>query len=460
MPLEFIGAFESTYMPAHDVDVAETSGHVTRWREDLEALLELGITRVRYPVRWHRVEPQPGSLRWEHTDEVLTWMAERGMTPILDLVHHTSYPRWLRDGFGDPAFGPAYLRYCEAFARRYDWIEEYTLFNEPFATLFLAGHQAVWPPYRRGLAGLLSLYRQVMPALTAASRLLKELLPRARHVWVDTCEGHAALDESAQEHTELCNDRRYFALDLFLGRLQRSEPRPFVEEVVAAGGGDLLAIEPGVVDVLGLDYYAHSEWAYLSAAAPVPATAAGHELHRDVAERPRAGALAGITPSPRPVGLAALIGEYADRYEHPLLLTETNIRGTPSDRATWLKHTLGQCELARDRGASLGGYCWFPFVDSLDWDSLLSRADRSIDPVGVMWLDESLGRRGSAMLDAYARAAAGASAADLPAYRFTAGVARWVSALLPAMDGFAWQAPPAEEDGFDLDRVAAPREAA
>ena len=34
-------------------------------------------------------------------------------------------------------------------------------------------------------------------------------------------------------------------------------------------------------------------------------------------------------------------------------------------------------------GAPLGGYCWFPFVDSVDWNSLLARADGCIDPVGV-----------------------------------------------------------------------------
>src|SRR3712207_6043593 len=147
-------------MPAHDVDVMETSGHVTRWREDLGTMRRLGITRVRYPVRWHRVEPEEGCFRWRETDKVLGWMADRGMTPIVDLVHHTSYPRWLTGGFADARFGPAYLRYCEAFARRYDWIEEYTLFNEPFATLFLAGHAAIWPPYRRGVEGLISLYRE------------------------------------------------------------------------------------------------------------------------------------------------------------------------------------------------------------------------------------------------------------------------------------------------------------
>jgi len=382
-------------------------------------------------------------------------MAENGMTPIVDLVHHTSYPRWLSAGFADTRFGRAYLRYCEAFARRYDWIEEYTLFNEPFATLFLSGHAGVWPPYRRGVEGLITLYREVMPALTAASRMFAELLPAARHVWVDSCEGHSALDEAAVPCAVLCNDRRFFALDLFLGRLGHPDSRPFVEAVIAAGGEDLLTMEPGTIDVLGLDYYAHSEWAYISAESPVPLGAAGHELHRRAVEESGGSpALDGIVPSPAPIGLAVLIAEYARRYEFPLLLTETNIRGTPSDRATWLKHTLAECERAREQGAPIDGYCWFPFIDSLDWNSLLARPDGCIDPVGVLWLDEGLERRSSSMLDAYALAAAGTPASDLPAYRLSRGAARWLSALLPAMEHFAWSPPPPDEHGFDLDSVA------
>jgi hypothetical protein len=38
--------------------------------------------------------------------------------------------------FGNRRFRTAHLGYVEAFARRYPWIESYTLFNEPFSTLF------------------------------------------------------------------------------------------------------------------------------------------------------------------------------------------------------------------------------------------------------------------------------------------------------------------------------------
>jgi hypothetical protein len=32
----FLGAFESTFLPAHDVDVVETTGHDRQWESDID----------------------------------------------------------------------------------------------------------------------------------------------------------------------------------------------------------------------------------------------------------------------------------------------------------------------------------------------------------------------------------------------------------------------------------------
>src|SRR5215203_3640781 len=135
--IPFIGGFESTFMPAHDVDVAELTHHIARREEDLDLMLACGVERLRYPVRWHLVEELPGAYDWTETDQVMEMLRRRGMTPIVDLVHHTSYPRWLTHGFADSRFAPAFLRYVKSFVRRYPDVRHYTLLNEPFSTLFL-----------------------------------------------------------------------------------------------------------------------------------------------------------------------------------------------------------------------------------------------------------------------------------------------------------------------------------
>jgi beta-glucosidase/6-phospho-beta-glucosidase/beta-galactosidase len=422
-----IGSFESTYQPEFDVDVLESTGHATRWREDLELLRACGVTELRYPIRWHRIERFPGSFDWAETDEVLGFMRETGLRPIVDLLHHTSYPRWVGD-FASPGFGPAFLRYTEAFAARYPWVGGYTLFNEPFTTFLLSGQEAIWPPYMRGLDGFLQLVRNVFPALTAASRMYRDLLADARHFYVEVCERAEGASVEGAEYAEYTNDRRFFLTDLFLGR-DLAADRPFVADVIAAGGEDVLGIPPGHIDVLGLDYYAHNQWHW--SAPGVGSTCAG-----------------------RVVPLSELIAEYWERYRLPCIIGETNIRGYSSDRATWLKYVLEQCELARDRGVRLEGLCWFPFVDSTDWDSILCRCDGTIDPVGVYWLDEDLERRESSMSAAYRLAASGAAAAELPAYELQPPVSAWLARWLPHMRHWEWL--PAPENEILTEQVEIP----
>lgn len=421
MTTKFIGAFESTYLPGHDVDVLETSGHVQRWRQDLALVEECGIRRLRYPVRWHRVEQEQGSYDWTSTDVVFEHLRERGLQPIADLVHHTSYPAWLTEGFADRRFGRAYIDFCVAFAERYPWVGEYTLFNEPFSTLFLSGHEGIWPPYGRGMETFVGILDHVLPAVSEATRIYRELLPDAKHVYVDTCEGHIGYDDVGRSYASMANDRRFFLLDLLLGR-ELEDTQPFVQEVLVAGGERLLAMEPGHVDVLGLDYYAHSEWCFSENG--------------------------GLTPSRDPQGFAALATQYHEHYDLPMILSETNIRGFAPDRVSWLKYTLEQYELAVDVGVPLQGYCWFPFIDSVDWDSLLANADGHVDPVGVYWLDENLGRNESSMSTWFRRAAAGCSSADIPAFRFQPPLDRWLRGFIPQLDHWDWQDPPPDEVGM------------
>jgi glycosyltransferase involved in cell wall biosynthesis/beta-glucosidase/6-phospho-beta-glucosidase/beta-galactosidase len=412
---EFVAAFESTYLPGHGVDVTDTTGHSSYWRADIDRAAKAGVTAMRYPLLWHRIESEPGRFDWSEADAVLSHLRERAIAPILDLVHHTSYPEWLGDGFRDRRFPAAYQRFAEAVAVRYPWLPGYTLFNEPFATLFLAGHEALWPPYDRGMEGFVRLLRNVLPAISAASECWSELLPQAQHVWFDTCENHRGSSGSPQEYARLANDRRHVVLDLALGRHLDPE-RPFLSRLLQAGGEPLLDLAPVRVDVLGLDYYCHSEWWY--------------------DER------GSHAPSPFPSGFAELAEHYGRRYVLPLVLGETNLRGQPTDRASWLRYMLEQCEIARSRGVALQAFCWFPFVDSCDWDSLLARPAGRVDPVGVLGLGADGVREETAFTSAWAAAAAGAPSSALPAYRFQVPCDSQLSGFLPHLRHWIWQDPP------------------
>ncbi|GGM08779.1 glycosyltransferase [Nakamurella endophytica] len=412
-----VAGFESTHLPAHGVDVAELTGHTTRWRDDVDAVLAAGVRHFRYPLRWPRIEAETGRFDWAEPDRILGHLRDQGAVVVADLVHHTSYPRWITGGFADPRFGAAFVRYGRAVADRYPWLLAYTVFNEPFATLFLAGHEALWPPYHRGDDGFAGLLTSVLPAVGELSRWYAQALPDAVHVWVDTAEHHRGVRDG-HAHAAMANDRRHVVLDLVLGHDLRGD-RPYLQTLRRSGGASLLDLEPAPVDVLGLDYYCHSEWFY--------------------DER------GGHAPPPHPIGFAAVAQYYAERYRRPVLLTETNIRGFPSDRASWLKYVLQEYEDAVARGVDLRGLCWFPQVDSCDWDSLLARPGRRVDPVGVWSIDSAGGRRATSMTRAWALAAAGRPSADLPAYRLQEPCASQLSGYGPAMSGWSFQDPPVDE---------------
>jgi beta-glucosidase/6-phospho-beta-glucosidase/beta-galactosidase len=413
--IPIIGGFETTYMPGCDRDVAETTGHVEHRRSDLELLRSTGVTTLRYPVRWHRVEARPGRFDWTETDHVMELLDETGLSPIVDLVHHTSYPRWLQDGFADAAFPRAYLRYVEAFAQRYPGVREYTLFNEPFSTLFLCAHEGAWPPYGRGMESFVKMLRNVLPAVATASHMYADLLPGSRHVWVDSCERHTGAGQGGRRYARYANDRRFFVLDAFLGRIESVSARPFVADVIANGGAPLLELD-GRIDVLGLDYYAHCQWHF--------------------------GPRGGSAPSPVVIPLSDLIREYAQRYSRPCVVSETNVRGTSSDRATWLRYVLEQCEIAVRDGVDLRGLCWFPFIDSCDWDSLLRVGRGSVDPVGAVSLGPDLSRRTTTMTLAFTAAANGTPSSELLAYDLQAPVAHWLRGYLRHVPHWEWQPPP------------------
>jgi hypothetical protein len=215
------------------------------------------------------------------------------------------------------------------------------------------------------MEGFVGLLRNVLPSLAEASRRVRAILSAAQHVWTDSCEGHAGLDPAGEAFAAYCDDRRFFAIDAMLGRAGDRD-RPFVAAVCAAGGEDLLELEPGRVDVVALDYYVHHEWCYRSRTGVPPLEIAGRARHPHGPGHPQEDAVEGLVPSRRPRGLAALAGEYHRHLGLPMILGETNLRGSTSDRATFLKHTLEQCEQAGPPAcpcpATAGSASWTPWT--------------------------------------------------------------------------------------------------
>src|SRR5687767_5925896 len=116
------------------LDEYELTEHYQRWSEDIDLMAQLGVQTSRYGVPWHRINPAPGKWDWSFADKTLNRLLERGIDPIVDLVHY-GLPPWIENAYLNPDF-PAYMaEYSARLAERFKGrIHAYTPLNEPRVT--------------------------------------------------------------------------------------------------------------------------------------------------------------------------------------------------------------------------------------------------------------------------------------------------------------------------------------
>lgn len=398
-----LGAFESTRLVGTGTDVLGTTRHIERWRFDLELLRTAGISELRYSVPWHRIEREPGSFDFSWFDGPMEYLQKHGMRPILDPIHHVSFPDWLDQGFANPDFARYYERFIVRLAERYPWVERYTIFNEPLPTTVLCALSGDWYPYHASEDSFVSMAINVGKSICVASRALLKVNQQVQFVHVESAEMHWTLDRKSAPWVQFANCRRYLLHDLILGAVTRShELYPYLQRH-GFTEDDLhwLHDNRARIDVLGLDYYTHSEidWYW------------DKSLGR-----------ANIAwPVTQPAGFAILGRTYADRFKVPVFLGETNVRGSYLDRLTWLKFMEEQCETLASQ-VDFRGFCWYPSIDSTDWCHLCTKATGIVDPQGIWGLDdERWHREASELSRMYSALARGlVRSEDLPAYLFSA----------------------------------------
>jgi beta-glucosidase/6-phospho-beta-glucosidase/beta-galactosidase len=397
-----LGGFESTYIFGTGQDILGTTRHIDLWREDLSLVLQSGIKRLRYSVPWHRIEQSPGRFDWNWMDGPMHFMRTAGLEPILDPLHHTSFPDWLEDGFLNPDFVPLYCRFIGEVSNRYDWVRRYTVINEPLATTIFCSYTGMWYPHKASDEHNVAMTLQVARCISSCIALLRRKSEYIEIVHVDTAEEHRAVDERSRSWVEHANWRRFLILDLVLGRVIPSHPLyPYLRNNGASEEELSWFVDhPETIDLLGLDYYVHSEMEWFWA---------NEKQRSDIR-----------LYNENPKGFGAIAEDYAERYGKPILLSETNIRGTVAERLTWLKFMEEQCEALVRRGVDFREFCWYPSIDSTDWSNCCTRCTNVIDPQGIWWLDsERVTRHESELSRIYGQLARGLiSSKDIPAYSF------------------------------------------
>jgi beta-glucosidase len=356
-PSDFLWAtgVENTFIPQtkpghRALDEYELMGHYDHWREDLAVARDLGFKAMRWGLPWYRVEPERGKYDWSWTDEVLPYLVEElGIRPIVDLMHY-GCPFWLRREFASDEYTDAVSEYAAAVSSRYSGLVTwYTPLNEPLVNALMCGKRGLWPPYLRGDRGYVRIMLQLAKGIQNTVRAIKENSPGAIMVDVEA----TGLSRAARQDLEVLaveeQRRGYLCYDLLTGKV--TPDHPLFSWLVRNGASpDNLATfvaSPRSIDIIGMNFY--PQWSR-------------KQLYVD-----KKGMLASRSVVEDGDGFAGLIRDYHQRYQVPIIVTETSAYGSDETRAEWLDASLAAVKQLRSEGVPVLGYTWFPLFTMIDW---------------------------------------------------------------------------------------------
>ena len=349
-------------------DELRKTGHWERYAEDFALIAGYGIRYVRYGIPFHVVAREPDAFDWDWTDRALESLRQHGLEPIIDLVHFGVTDDLA--GMGDPRLLDRYTSYTQAFVERFPWVRYYTPMNEPLlASVFSAGIGA-WNERAHDQGSLVRTIANLSACAVLGMEVIRERRPDAIFIQAEPCEAYIAGEPAAQPGVDFLNERRFVAFDLTYGRQPADSVVAWLDKYGI--GEDRLAWfrDHGSSEgcIIGHDYYRSNEWV----------------VDRD-------GGTVRARDDQR-LGYAAVARQYHERYGMPFMLSETNTHGRQA--INWLAEIWSDCLTLRAEGLPIRGFCWYGFVDHVDWDSGLRRNAGHQNRCGLVDLDRRSHRVG------------------------------------------------------------------
>ena len=222
-PLQLWGGAECTIVRLGDSwrDQGEETGHARR-RSDFEAMADLGLKRIRFPILWERIAPdRPDRLDFGWTDDRLALLRERGVEVIAGLLHHGSGPAYT--DLLDPDFPAKLADYAARVAERYPWIDMWTPVNEPLTTARFSGLYGHWYPHRRDESAFLRALANECAGTLEAMAAIRAVRPDALLVQTEDL-GKTFATPPLRHQAEHENKRRWLSFDLLCGRVDSRHP--------------------------------------------------------------------------------------------------------------------------------------------------------------------------------------------------------------------------------------------
>lgn len=130
--------------------------HYNLYKEDIDLMAQMGIKYYRLGIEWSRIEPTRGVFNngeIKHYRDLLTYMLDSGITPLLTL-HHFTNPMWFENmgGFENDACVEIFLHYVKKITESLgDLVSEYITVNEPNVYAVNGYFFGAWPPGKQNI---------------------------------------------------------------------------------------------------------------------------------------------------------------------------------------------------------------------------------------------------------------------------------------------------------------------
>ena len=315
------------------VDLLATTGHLQLIDADYKRLSLFGMSTVREGIRWSQVEKTPYQYDWSEVAQMISHGKKNNIQQIWDLCHF---------GFPDdltplhPMFARRFASLCRAFVDFYrsidpDGVLIITPINEVSFLSWLGGDVRGTSPYCVGQGWEVKYH--LMKAYIEGIEALKEADSRVRILTTEPLVNIVPPDDANPGQVELAvrqHADQFQVTDILCGRMCPE-----------------LRGKPAYLDILGYNYYFDNQWVSNTL-----------EILKWAEE----------IPDERFVPLHRLLANAYERYNRPLVLTETS--HPREDRPLWIEMIAEECKLVLCNNIPLWGICWYPVIDRPDWDNL------------------------------------------------------------------------------------------
>ena len=372
--LDVWAGFECSYTRVRDeyIDQLDLARIYDR-PEIIDHIAALGVTAARVPVLWERYVAL-GSRAWDWADTVLSRLRDRGITPIVGLMHHGSGPPGTR--IDENEFVDVFANYAGEVAARYPWVSHFTPINEPLTTARFATLYGLWYPHAKCDRAFAKAVVAQVRAVSAAMRAIRSIVPDAQLIQTEDL-GCTYATEPLQYQADFENERRWLTFDLLCGRVIGHHPMADFLRCAGISERELddVAEESVAPNVLGVNHYLTSERFLDHRIDCYPEHTRGSNHRDSYADVEAVRVLGDGVAGPLP-----LLREAWKRYGIAIAVTEAHLGCTREQQLRWLAEVWDAAAQLKTEGADVRAVTAWSAFGAYDWSSLLTRSDGRYEP--------------------------------------------------------------------------------